>query len=470
LAIKPDKSEILSRLPSVDRILAETVLGEWKGSSFTTETVRVILDEIREKLLEGTGITHTTNEIATEASRRLNIRFAPQLRRVINATGIIIHTNLGRSPLSEKAIEAMVRAARGYSSLEYDLKRGRRGSRHTLVHEILTTISGAEDALVTNNNAAAMLLGLTALSKRKEVIVSRSQLVEIGGSFRVPDICKAGGAKLKEVGTTNRTRIADYENATSTKTGMLLRVHSSNYKVIGFTEEVSLEALVDLGDKYNIPVMDDLGSGALVDIARYSSLKDEPLVADSVKAGASVVTFSGDKLLGGPQAGLAVGKSRYIDKMRKHPLMRAVRPDKITFAALHETLRAYLVPKKLAEKLPVWRMMSVSLKEIGKRAHKVAADVTKVAEGSGLKVCIDKSDSYAGGGSLPTQMMESRSVCFSGTGKRLKTLQENLRNGIPPIICYIKDGKLHLDLRTLILEDDNEVTELLLKALKMKED
>ncbi|HEB84370.1 MAG TPA: L-seryl-tRNA(Sec) selenium transferase, partial [Bacteroidetes bacterium] len=311
-----DANARLHRLPAVDRVLAEKPLAAWSGSPLATGAVREELASAREEVRSG-GAVPTPGEPAARAAARLDRRFAPRLRRVINGTGIIIHTNLGRAPLGEEAIAAMAEAARGYSTLEFDLPRGRRGSRHTLVQPLLTALTGAEDALVANNNAAALLLALDALSKRKEVIVSRGQLVEIGGSFRIPDICRASGARLREVGTTNRTRLSDYEEAVGARSGVLLRVHPSNYRIIGFTGEVSLAQLVQLGRTRSLPVVDDLGSGALLDISRRAVLPAEPLVAESVAAGATVVTFSGDKLLGGPQAGIAVGQHDAIERMRR---------------------------------------------------------------------------------------------------------------------------------------------------------
>ncbi len=459
-----DANARLHRLPAVDRVLAEKPLAAWSGSPLATGAVREELASAREEVRSG-GAVPTPGELAARAAARLDRRFAPRLRRVINGTGIIIHTNLGRAPLGEEAIAAMAEAARGYCTLEFDLPRGRRGSRHTLVQPLLTALTGAEDALVANNNAAALLLALAAFSKRKEVIVSRGQLVEIGGSFRIPDICRASGARLREVGTTNRTRLSDYEEAVGARSGVLLRVHPSNYRIIGFTGEVSLVQLVELGRTRSLPVVDDLGSGALLDISRRAALPAEPLVAESVAAGATVVTFSGDKLLGGPQAGIAVGQHDAIERMRRNPLMRAVRPDKVTLAALDATLRAYLTPREVGGKLPVWRMLMAPVEELRRWGEPVLEAVKAAAAERGLAAGLAPSSARSGGGSLPEEELQSLALCFTGGGRRLNALQKRLRFGDPPVIGYLREGALWLDLRTMFIEPVDRVSEVLLHAL-----
>ncbi len=461
----------LKTLPAVDKILAEKALETWTGSEAAVNAVRAEVDLARTAIREKNQPAPDSAELAERAVQRLSKQYASRLKRVLNGTGIVVHTNLGRSPLGEKAIEAMVQAARGYSTLEYDLDKGKRGSRHDLVRHLLISLTGAEDALVTNNNAAALMLALTTLASRKDVIVSRGQLVEIGGSFRIPDICKAGGARLHEVGTTNRTRIADYRAALSNRTGILLRVHTSNFRVVGFTEDVALEELVELGNEAGLPVVDDLGSGALVDPGKYCDLKSEPLVSESVQAEASVVTFSGDKLLGGPQAGLAVGKAEFIGRMRKHPMMRVVRPDKLTFAALDATLRSYLAPVRLTKEIPLWQMLSLKVPQLEQRALELAANLVGDVKAAGLFLGVDESDSFAGGGSLPTERLQSRALVFSGPGGRLKRLQDLLRSGKTAMIGYVRDNVFKLDLRTLWREDDAEILSLLRAALtKLAED
>lgn len=455
----------LRGLPKVDQVLAEPALEPWAGSELATGAVRAVLDRVRADLKDGVGRVPDRAQIAELAARDLARRFAPQLRRLVNGTGIIVHTNLGRAPLGDAAIDAMVEAARGYSTLEYDLPKGRRGSRHHLVRELLLALTGAEDALVANNNAAALLLALTALARRKQVVVSRGQLVEIGGSFRIPDICRVSGAKMVEVGTTNRTRLSDFEEAVSERTGVLLRVHPSNFRVVGFTEEATLEQLVRLGAERGIPVVDDLGSGALLDISKHTPLAKEPLVAESVAAGASVVTFSGDKLLGGPQAGIAVGRKAEIAKMRKHPLMRAVRPDKLTFAALDATLRAYLVPRRALDELPVWRMLAISIADLEAWGSPLLKAVASAAKKAGFEVDLAPSQACSGGGSLPEEQLPSVALRFRGSPRAMTSLQKALRLGEPGIIGYLRENALWFDLRTMVIEEPEGIVEGLLKAL-----
>lgn len=459
-------SHPLSQLPKVDTVLAHEDLVLWRGSTLATEAVRSVLDALREQVLEGAQTDLSVDEVARRARQALQDRFTPRLRRVLNGTGIVLHTNLGRAPLGEEAIEAIMRVAKGYATLEYELERGRRGSRHHLVEHLLTAMTGAEDALVVNNNAAGVLLALTALAKRKQVLVSRGQLVEIGGSFRIPDICRASGAKLLEVGTTNRTRIADFEQALDERAGVLLRVHPSNYRVVGFTEEATLEQLVELGRRSGVPVVDDLGSGALLDIASRTSLPREPLVRESVEAGAEVVTFSGDKLLGGPQAGIAVGRRETIERMRRHPLMRAVRPDKLTFAALDATLRAYMAPAQLGERVPVWRMLEATPEGLAAWGKPLLEELRPIARAAGLNLELASSVAHSGGGSLPEEQLPSMALRFTGSGRALERLQRRLRLADTPLIGYLRDEAFWVDLRTLILEDPREVTACLGQALE----
>lgn len=334
------------------------------------------------------------------------------------------------------------------------------------MHHLLKILTGAEDALVTNNNAAALLLALTVLAKRREVIVSRGQLVEIGGSFRIPDVCRAGGVKLREVGTTNRTRIEDYEEAISSRTALLLRVHTSNYRITGFTEETPLSRLVKLGEMHDLPVVDDLGSGALAPICAWGKEFEEPLVSESVEIGASVITFSGDKLLGGPQAGIAVGSSRWINKMRKHPLMRALRPDKLTFAALDATLRAYLSPDTLDKTLPVRRMLTATPEDLEKWVLPIREALWKEMEALNVHLSVEDSDAFSGGGSLPQQHLPSKALTFHGSGRKLKLIQKKLRLANPGMIGYIKGGTLRFDARTMIIEPREKIVETIRTILR----
>jgi len=460
------RRELLKHLPKVDDVLAQPVLKQWVGSPIVLKAVRDEIQAAREALLAGGKKAPTSSAVARAARKQIESSLAPRLTRVINGTGVIIHTNLGRSPLGKKVLDAVVEAASGYSTLEYDLGRGERGSRHELVTHLLTALTGAEDALVVNNNAAAVLLALASLAGRKEVVVSRGQLVEIGGSFRIPDICKASGVKMVEVGTTNRTRISDYENAIGPRTGLLLRVHPSNFRVEGFTEEVKLADLVALGEKHGVPVVDDLGSGALMDPASRTTLPHEPLSSASIKAGAHIVTFSGDKLLGGPQAGIIVGRREQVARMRKHPLMRAVRPDKITFAALDATLRSYFSTRTVGDEVPIWKMLEVKVSELEKWGRPIESALKSVAKSSGFVVNIERSMATPGGGCLPQAELPSAALQISGPGGMLTILQSTLRQANPPVIGYLRDGVFRLDLRTMYLEDRQTVIDAVRWALE----
>ncbi|MGW8180008.1 MAG: L-seryl-tRNA(Sec) selenium transferase, partial [bacterium] len=384
---------------------------------------------------------------------RINLLIQPTLIPVINATGVILHTNMGRAPLSQEAIEAIEPVSRGYNNLEIDLGSGKRGSRNVHIESLLCQLTGAEAALVVNNNASAVLLALTALAKRKEVITSRGQAVEIGGGFRIPDVMRQSGAKLVEIGTTNCTYLSDYEQAITAHTAALLRVHSSNFLIVGFTQGVSLEELVQLGDRYQLPVLDDLGSGCFLDTARFG-LNPEPMVQDSISAGVGLALFSGDKLLGGPQAGIIMGKKNYIDKLKKHPLARATRIDKIRLAGLAVTLLHYL-KGEAEQKIPIWRMISTSLEEIEKRAQQW----TQYLAG---KATVIDGESVVGGGSLPGSTLPTRLVAIEGKGQiKISEMAEKLRKQQPPVIGRIEEDTLLLDPRTVLPEED----ETLLKAL-----
>jgi L-seryl-tRNA(Ser) seleniumtransferase len=359
----------------------------------------------------------------------------------LNASGVIIHTNLGRAPLSRAALDAARNAAEGYSNLEYDLEAGERGSRHTLVTELLGRLTGAEDALVTNNNAAAVLLILTALGQGGEAIISRGQLVEIGGGFRIPDVMRQSGVSLIEVGTTNRTYATDFETAITERTALLLRVHASNFLQIGFVHQPVLAELVDVGQRHGLPVVDDLGSGSLLDTSHFG-LATEPMVQASVTAGVALTAFSGDKLLGGPQAGIIVGRASEIGRLRKHPLMRAIRPDKLTLAALGATLVHYLRGEAERE-VPVWRMIAAAPAELEARAQSLAAQLGATAV---------ETRSAIGGGSLPGQTQPSWAVALDSPAP--DRLAAALRHAEPPVIGRIEDNRLLLDLRAILPEQD----------------
>ena len=419
------------------------------GRPLTLDAIRITLDEARARFkLDPETVLPSTDVILAQAESHLAAWTRPTLQPVINATGVILHTNLGRAPLSDATLRAMEEAARNYSNLEYDLVKGQRGSRLVHAESVLKRLTGAEAALVVNNNASAVLLVLSALANKKRVIISRTQLVEIGGGFRVPDVMKSSGAKLVEVGATNKVRLSDYEEALDEPAGLLMRAHRSNFKIVGFTEEPDLKNIVEIAHKANIPVLDDLGSGALVDTSKYG-LVHEPTIQESLAAGVDLVCFSGDKLVGGPQAGIIVGKTELIAKIKKHPLARAVRADKTCLAGVTATLLHYLKDEAERE-IPIWRMMSLTLEQI-----KVRAEVWRDALGQGEVI---KSESTVGGGSLPEESIPTYVLALSvkGPNKFLKKLREST----PPIIARVENDKILFDPRT-VLQD-----EFLLKELK----
>ena len=374
-----------------------------------------------------------------------------RLRRVINATGVILHTNLGRAPLCPEAIERIVAVSRGYSNLEYDLDRGERGLRYDSVRDLLCLLTGAEDALVVNNNAAAVLLVLNTLCQGKEAIVSRGELIEIGGEFRIPEVMEKSGGRLREVGTTNRTRLKDYEEAIGPETSLIMKVHTSNFRILGFTEETDLIQLVALGKHHGLPVLDDLGSGCLVDLGAYG-LGREPTVADVVASGVDVVTFSGDKLLGGPQAGLILGKGPLMDRIRRNPLNRALRIDKLTLAALEATLRQYLDPEAALERIQTLKALTEHPSRTARRARRLSALLRKLAPAA-LSVALATGEATAGGGSLPLERISTTLVALSVTGLSAAALERRLRRLECPIVARIEGERVFLDARTLLDEE-----------------
>ena len=436
----------LRSLPSVDKLLSQaTVLIEAHGRSLTTEAIRSVLDEARAVIRSGVRAPDQA-ELLARASNCLRGWTVTRPRAVINATGVIIHTNLGRAPLSSEAIEAMTAVAAGYSDLEYNLERGERGSRLAAVEELLKRVTGAEAALVVNNNAGATLLALSALAAGKGALISRGQLVEIGGGFRVPEVMEQSGAKLIEVGTTNRTHRRDYELALVTKeVAVIVRAHSSNFRTIGFTTEVPLPELVELANWKNIPLIDDLGSGALLDTAQYG-LAHEPMVQESVAASAHVICFSGDKLLGGPQAGIIAGKEEYIKPLRQHPLARALRMDKLDLAALSATLVHYL-KGEAAQKIPVWRMISLPLSEIQEQATTFAQQLCA----AGFKAAVIDGQSTVGGGSLPGETLPTKLVALNVANP--DDFLARLRRGDPSVVARIENDRVVIDLRTVLNRD-----------------
>jgi L-seryl-tRNA(Ser) seleniumtransferase len=447
------------KLPSVDQILSHNLINQLSASyphAFVTNLIRKQLDDVRQSIAAGNRCP-SLSEIAEEVVSRARKYTTTSLRPVINATGVILHTNLGRAPLSKETIDTMRLVSAGFSNLEFDLESGARGSRQAHVERLLCEVTGAEAGLVVNNNAAAVLLGLSAHAKRKEIIVSRGQAVEIGDSFRIPDVMRQSGAKLVEVGTTNCTYTADYEQAITPSTAALLRVHSSNFKVIGFTNEVSVKELVTTADKHELPVFDDLGSGCFLETTAFG-LTSEPMVQRSIGAGAALVFFSGDKLVGGPQAGIIAGKKQYVDKLRRHPLARAVRIDKIRLAGLIATLIHY-VRGEATTKIPVWRMISAPVAKIEHRAR-VWAEATN---GLGR---VTNGESMVGGGSLPGGTLPTKLVVIGKEGKKTSpfiiNLARALREWQVPVIGRIQDNNLLLDPRSVLPEEDATMS----KALK----
>jgi L-seryl-tRNA(Ser) seleniumtransferase len=454
----------LRRLPAVD------VVAQWCGEAngggmpsrqLLLEAVRDVLERKRRQILaaatadELSDIEVGPETFVAEVTAWLARVREPYFQRVINATGVILHTNLGRALLSRAAIESVATLASHYSNLEYDLARGERGSRYVAVVSLLQRLTGAEDALVVNNNAAAVLLALQALAAGREVIVSRGELIEIGGSFRIPDIMRSSGATLHEVGATNKTHLADYHEAINERTALLLKVHTSNYRILGFTEEVSREALVNLGVHTHLPVMEDLGSGNLVDLTSYG-LDPEPTVSEVIRAGVDLVTFSGDKLLGGPQAGLMVGKKRYIELLKRHPLNRAVRIDKMTLAALEATLRQYLDLGVAVQEIPTLRMLTAPLSAVTRRAQRLVRQLKAVLPGD-WTVSVQADMSEVGAGALPltkipTRVVATRSACLSAA-----ETERRLRRQRPAVLGRIQQDTLLLDMRTV---QDQEVPEL----------
>ncbi|MEE2609397.1 MAG: L-seryl-tRNA(Sec) selenium transferase [Acidobacteriota bacterium] len=450
-------------IPSIEQLLQRDgvqVLLQTYGRTATVKALRQAAEKLRTQL-EGPGspdevkveVLEAAERLESEAGTSLTHIFMSSLQPVINATGVIIHTNLGRAPLADSAVSAIAAIAPHFTNLEYDLKNGGRGQRDTHVEYWLRELTGAEAVVVVNNNAAATLLLLSALASGREVIVSRGELVEIGGGFRVPDVLAQSGAQLREIGTTNRTRADDYAAAINDRTGLLLRVHPSNFRIEGFAERPSLESLVAVGQRFGVPVVEDLGSGCLIS---HDELPAEPTVRSSIEAGVDVICFSGDKLLGGPQAGVIVGRDQMLQRVRTHPLMRAVRADKLTYAALNATLQEYALGRASIT-VPVIRMIKAQEDEIERRARTAAAAVNT----STIKVQIIDGVSTIGGGSAPGSELSTRLLAMTSLTIQPKDLAAALRRLTPPIIGRIERGQVVLDLRTVLPEQD----EMLAKAL-----
>jgi L-seryl-tRNA(Ser) seleniumtransferase len=446
----------LRDLPSVDKLIghaASLTLIEEYGRSMTVEAVRHAVDQARAALMAGGSDAPSDAFLIHTAGEILEQWLSPTLRRVINATGVIIHTNLGRAPLCDSALQAIQETAQGYSTLEYDLASGKRGSRSAHAETLLQQITGAEAALVVNNNAAAVMLALSALAGRSAdrpngsgAIISRGQLVEIGGGFRIPDVMSASGAHLVEVGTTNRTHLVDYESAIAPDTALILRAHRSNFAIIGFTTEPTLAELAHVAHEHKLPLLDDLGSGTLIDTAQFG-LASEPTVQDSLKAGADMVMFSGDKLLGGPQAGILVGGKAIIDSMRRHPLARAARADKLCLAALSATLAHYLRGDAVRH-IPIWQMIARPLTQLRETATKWQAALSA----AGLAVDLQDGQSAVGGGSLPGETLPTALLAVKTVSPDQAAAQ--LRAADPPVIARIDDDRLVVDPRTVLDRDE----------------
>ncbi len=444
-------------LPSVDHLLADERLRPLRAGErpVATEIVRQALETARAAVAEGRP-PPTDDQLVESVLGLAAALFRPSLAPVINATGVIIHTNLGRAPLSEDAIAAVAAVSRGYSNLELDLEAGERGSRFVHLEGILRQLTGAEAAIAVNNNASALLLALSALARDREVIVSRGQAVEIGGGFRVPDVLRQSGARLVEVGTTNRTYLRDYEAAISAETVAVMRVHTSNFRIVGFTETPGIREMARLAHEHGLLLLDDLGSGCLLDTARFG-LAPEPMVQDSIAAGADLTMFSGDKLLGGPQAGIIVGRADLVETLRRHPLARAVRMDKGSIAALTATLLHYL-RGEVVEKLPVWRMIAEPVAAVRRRARRWARAI-----GPAVKVVDGRS--MIGGGSLPEESLPTALVALPGDGAYVSGLARRLRLSDPPVVARIERDALLIDPRTVLPGEEAALLRALSTAL-----
>ncbi len=467
-----EKTTVFERLPSIDELLGSDAviamiseLGRPRALSLTRQALESVRKDIREHSESPFDQyeTLTRELLLKEVIRRLNDVMRTErksgLRRVINATGVVIHTNLGRAPLSENAKRAMLESS-GYCTIEYDLETGKRGTRCSNAEKLLAEITGAEGALIVNNCAAAALLVLSAFAKGSEVLVSRGELVEIGGDFRIPDVLTQSGATLREVGTTNRTKLADYEKALGFQTALILRVHPSNYRIVGFTDKPSVSDLSGLAREKGVLLYEDAGSGAMIDLSDLG-LNDEPIISQSLAAGSDIVSFSGDKLLGGPQAGLIVGRKDLIDRLRKHPLYRAIRVDKIICAVLEATLNSYARETAL-EEIPVLKMLSMSAEIMTKRVRAFKEKLEKVRESkSELNIEIVSGNSAVGGGAAPDVSPETILIALSHAKLSDHELEQALRLSNPPVITRIVEGKVLMDLRTVLETDEEELIEIL---------
>lgn len=454
-----NKKELFKMLPSVDEVLSQKEIEELIEKyprSIVLESIREVIDINRKTIVaikteeEAEKFSLTMEKVIEETEKKARDNYALSLKKVINGTGTVLHTNLGRSLISEKIKDEIWTAASRYSNLEYDLEKGERGSRYVHLTDMIKRLTGAEDVLVVNNNAAAVMLVLSTMAKGGEAIVSRGELVEVGGSFRIPSVMALSGADLVEIGATNKTHLKDYEEAITENTRALMKVHTSNYRIMGFTESISVAELVELGKKYDLPVIEDLGSGVFIDLSKYG-LEYEPTVLDSIHRGADIVTFSGDKMLGGAQAGIIVGKKKYISAMKKNQLTRALRVDKLTICALEATLRMYLDEEEAVKNIPTLNMITMPMEELERKANLLYAEIEKL--NLDADVHIEECLSQVGGGSMPLETMKSRGIAITPNNMNVSTLERKLRLSDSHIIARVYDNKYVLDVRT-IFEDE----------------
>lgn len=449
------EKNLFTLIPKVDDILDRDNIKEllkFIPRKIVLDSIRLEIEGIRtiikSKVLLEDEILKEIDKIDIKIKNRSEERNAYKLKRVINATGVVIHTNLGRSLINEKIMDNVKEIAIHYSNLEYDLSTGTRGSRYSHLEDIISEITGGEDSMVVNNNAAAVMLVLSTMAKNKEVIVSRGELIEIGGSFRIPDVMEQSGANLVSVGTTNKTHLWDFENAINENTGALLKVHTSNYRILGFTSNVDSEELYNLKDKYQIPLIEDLGSGVLIDLSKYG-IEYEPTVQESLRKGVDIVTFSGDKLLGGPQVGIIVGKKEYIQAMKRNPLTRAFRVDKFTISALEATLRYYLDEGVAAREIPTLAMLTMSQDEIENKAIELKSKIEEKISDNSLIIDIEDNFSEVGGGSLPLEKLPTKCIVLTLNNLSTQEFENNLRKYSIPIITRLYKDRVYMDLRTI---------------------
>ncbi len=463
-----DRRAMLRQLPAIDKILAspqvQTVEKDYPHVVLR-DAAQSTVEALRQQLLDEHAPLpdlHLEAVVRQTIDRTIRL-YRPSLRRVINVTGTVLHTNLGRAPLCDSALQAVNEIASGYSNLEYNLDAGERGKRYAHVEQLICRLTGGEAATVVNNNAGAVLLALTALARNRNALVSRGEMIEIGGAFRIPDVMAAGGVKLVEVGTTNKTHLADYAMAITQDTALILKVHTSNYRILGFTESVSGEQLAGLAREHDIPVLEDLGSGLLMDLTAQG-LPREPTVRDVLKTGIDLVTFSGDKLLGGPQAGIIVGRGEFIDVLRKHPMARALRIDKLTLAALEATLRYYLNPQQAMREIPALKMLTISAEELQRRCKNLLSSLKKVCRGQ-AELAIIEATSTVGGGALPLTELPGWVISVIPMDISLNTLISRLRQCDPAVVGRVQDHRLLIDPRTLKVNDEEHLKAGLQRAL-----